>query len=336
MREKGAAQCGRRRPLSGAGRAPALVHGAFLLLAFLSGCSSGESPRAYVATVNGEKILLRDYNKKLERALKLPRGVPTLGPEEQVRLREGVLTGLITEKIMLQRAAELSLSVDDNELMERIREIKKDYSGGSFSEALAEEKIDFSAWREELRNTLIVEKLVDEDVNARISVSDEEAERYFNDHRTEYAAGKRVHVAQIIVRDRDRAEEILKRLKKGEDFGKVAEEVSIGPEASSGGDLGFFGPGVMPEAIDKAVFSLSPGRISRIVRSPYGYHIFKVLERDEGGAKSFSEVKEQILADMKRQKEEKAYADWLDGLRARAKIERNEKLLKKISLPGRQ
>lgn len=141
-------------------------------------------------------------------------------------------------------------------------------------------------------------------------------------------------MAQIIVRDRRKAEEILRRLKKGEDFGRVAQEVSIGPEASLGGDLGFFGRGVMPEAVDKAVFSLSSGQISGIVKSPFGYHIFKLLARDEGGRKSFAEVREKILTDIKKQKEEKAYTGWLAGLRARAVIKRNEELLKGISLPG--
>ncbi len=313
----------------------ALLCGALCLAIFHSGCSApGESPRAEVAVVNGGKIYLRDFKKKLERAIKLSAEGSVLGPADMTRLQEEVLNGLINEKVMLLRAGHLSLSVSDDELMKRIREITKDYSGGSVHEILAAEKIDFAVWREELRIGMLLEKLVQADVNDRISVTEEEAKSYFNAHRNEYTVGQRVHVAQIIVRDKGKAEEILGRLKKGADFGKVAEDVSIGPEAPSGGDLGFFSRGIMPEAIEKAVFSLSPGKISKIVQSPFGYHIFKVLDRDEGGRKSFTEMKGRILADLKRQKEEEAYVDWLTGLRAKVVIKRNEELLKKISLKG--
>ena len=102
-----------------------------------------------------------------------------------------------------------------------------------------------------------------------------------------------MRAAQIVVRDRDLVAGILKRLKAGEDFDKVAREVSIGPEAARGGDLGFFERGMMPEAIDRVVFSLPVGKISGVVQSPYGFHIFKVLDRQEGGGRKFAEVKEQ-------------------------------------------
>ena len=95
---------------------------------------------------------------------------------------------------------------------------------------------------------------------AKISVTDAEAEAYFKANRTRYTAGRRVHAAQIVVREREQAEAILKRLKMGEDFDKVAREASIGPEAARGGDLGFFERGVMPEEIDRIVFSLPVGQ----------------------------------------------------------------------------
>ncbi|MBI4632997.1 MAG: SurA N-terminal domain-containing protein [Deltaproteobacteria bacterium] len=329
------AQRRKKGPLYDCGRAPAVLGGVLCLLFVLSGCSApDESPRADVATVNGEKIYLRDFKKKMERAVKLSGGSAVLEQAEITRLKEEVLNGLINEKVMLGRARELSLSVRDEELMQKIRQIKKDYSGGSFNEILAAEKIDYRAWREELRNSLLLEKLIDADVNNRVSVTEKEGKAYFHAHRKEYAAEKRVHVAQIIVRDGKKADDIRRRLKKGENFGKVAREVSIGPEASLGGDLGFFSRGVMPEVIDKTVFSLSAGEISRVVKSPFGYHIFKLLARDEGGRKSFPEVKEKILADIKKRKEEKAYTEWLAGLRTRAVVRRKDDLLKKISVPG--
>ena len=163
-------------------------------------------------------------------------------------------------------------------------------------------------------------------MNAKIQVTDGEAELYFKANRKVYVSARRVRVAQIVIRDRDRAEGILKRLKAGEDFGKVARAVSIGPEAERGGDLGFFERGMMPEAIDRVVFSLPVGKVSRVVRSPYGFHVFKVLEKEEAGGRKFAEIKERVKADLRKLKEAEEYERWIEGLKAKAAIQINRPL----------
>ena len=173
---------------------------------------------------------------------------------------------------------------------------------------------------------MLLEKVVAVDVNAKVQVTEAEAESYYKAKRKLYTTDRRVRAAQIVVRDRDRAEAILKRLKAGEEFDKVAREVSIGPEAVKGGDLGFFEQGVMPEAIDRLVFSLPVGKLSGVVQSPYGFHIFKVLGREEGGGRKFAEAKERVIADLRKLKEAEAYERWLDGLKERASVVVNRPL----------
>ena len=143
------------------------------------------------------------------------------------------------------------------------------------------------------------------------------------------------YLGQIVLRDQDKAEKILNRLKKGEEFGKVAREVSIGPEASNGGDLGFVSRGVMPEAIDAVIFSLPRGAISHVIRSPYGYHICRIIEKEDRG--KFPDIREKVILDIRKQKEEQAYVLWLSGLRSRAVIKIDSAILKTGTVPdGRQ
>jgi parvulin-like peptidyl-prolyl isomerase len=120
---------------------------------------------------------------------------------------------------------------------------------------------------------------------------------------------------------------VLKRLMRGEEFGKVAQKESISPEAATGGDLGYFSTGVMPEAIDKEVFSLPVGKISGIIKSPYGYHIFKVIEKSDGGDKKHPAMKDSVRADLLRQKEAVEYQRWLAGLRKKAAVKIKEDVL---------
>ena len=296
-----------------------------VMLSLIAACGSEKPsppPMTAVASVNGDAISLAEFEKSLAEETALAKGETPLKAAETESLKEAVLDNLIRDRLMLHRARDLSLSVGEAELVARIEEIRKDYNG-QFDKLFGDGGIDLHAWREALRKRMLLEKLIALDVNAKIQVTDEEAERYFNANRKVFATDRRVRVAQIVVPDRERAEGILKRLKAGEDFGMVAREVSIGPEAARGGDLGFFERGVMPEAIDRMVFSLLVGKMSRVARSPYGFHIFKVLGQEEAGGRKFAEVKEKVIADLRKQKEAEAYKNWIEGLKAKAAIQIN-------------
>jgi len=299
-----------------------------LLIIVMTACR-GQAPPVPgppVATVNGEQIGREEFENKLAEETALAKGEAPLKAEQMASLKEEVMNQLIEEKFMLQRARELSLTVGNAEIEARIGEIKKDYSNDGFDSLFGIGAISYTAWRQALQKRMLLEKVIAQDVNAKIQVTDGDAELYFRANRKAYLSERRVRAAQIVVRDRDRAEGILKRLKAGEDFGKVARAVSIGPEAERGGDLGFFERGMMPEAIDRVVFSLPVGEISEVVKSPYGFHIIKVLDRQERGGRKFAEAKERVIADLRKIKEAEAYERWIDGLKAKAVIRINRPL----------
>jgi len=287
--------------------------------------------RPYVATVNGAKIYLDDYQIRLnQKMLMLPKDVLDQ-PNYVKRLEEEVLDGMITEKIMYLRAQELNISVGASELEDKINEIKKDY-GEDFANLLAQENIRYEQWKEDLRKEMFVQKLVAVDVNARIRVSDDEAEDYFNEHRNNYKVEPRVRVAQIVVRDLAKAKEVLARLNAGDDFAALAYKVSIGPEARQGGDLGFITREVMPEPLEETIFRLPVNKISPIVQSPYGFHIFKVLESQPARIKNFSDIKDEVIADIRAQKEESAFITWLQALKMKAVVKKENAILwKKVN-----
>ncbi len=289
-----------------------------LVLVACPGQESSQSTVPPVATVNGEQIGIEAFEKRLEEEIALVKSETALTPEQMTSLKEEVLNHLIDEKVMLQRAGQLALTVGDAETDARIGEIKSDYSTESFDLLFGDGGIDYPAWKKALQKRMLLEKVITQDVNAKIRVTEGEAELYYKANRKIYVSAQRVRAAQIVIRDRDRAERILKRLKAGEDFGKVARAVSIGPEAERGGDLGFFERGMMPEAIDRVVFSLPVGKLSGVVRSPYGFHVFKVLEKEDARGRNFAEVKDWVKADLRKTKEAEGYKRWIEGLKSTA------------------
>lgn len=308
--------------------APVLLLAVFL---FQCGCQRNDASKA-VATVNDERILVVEFKERFLNTLNVAGDRSSMNTEDYDRLREEVLNYLIDEKMMLLRAGELGLTVSDDDMTKKMEEIKEGYTPEGFAKTLASQRVHYDDWKKALKTRMILEKLIASDVDARISVTEKEARAFYHARRREYTMEKKVHIAQIVLRDKEKAQNVLNRLKKGEDFGKVAREVSIGPEGIQEGDLGFVSRGVMPETIDAVIFSLPSGAISQVIKSPYGYHIFKIIEKEEGKRK-FSDIKEQVMSDIKKQKEEHAYMLWLSNLRSRAVIKIDRTLLGMGTVP---
>jgi peptidyl-prolyl cis-trans isomerase D len=139
-------------------------------------------------------------------------------------------------------------------------------------------------------------------------VSDQDVEAYYSGHQSEFDQPRRVHVAHVLVRvppaggsdaenqAKAKVEAVIKRAQAGEDFAKLAKEVSEdSANAAQGGDLGFVGPGDLVPQFEQAAFALKKGEISPApVRTPFGYHAIKVLDIKEGGKSSLKEVATKI------------------------------------------
>jgi len=309
---------------------PALL----VFLCLLSACGSGDlMGRAAIATVNGEKVLQEELDMRLslQKGILSPRSFSS-SLNKRDALEEEILDSLITEKIMLQRARELNISVSDADLEKKLKDIRKDY-GEEFFKLLAAQNIRYEDWREQIKKEMLLGKLVEADVNARISISNEDAQDFYDDNPDFCKTEGRVRASQIVVRDEDKAAEIKDRLNKGEDFAKVAREVSIGPEAARGGDLGWITHQTMPDPLDKTLFSLPVGKISPVIKSAYGYHILKIADTYRPRVRDFPSCRADIMARLRSQKEDAAFTAWLEGLKAKAVVKkearpRKEKTIK--------
>jgi parvulin-like peptidyl-prolyl isomerase len=292
------------------------------MLCFIIACDKiNIFSRPSAATVNGAKIYLEDYQLRLNQKKALLSKDILAQPDDIKRFEDEVLDGMIIEKIMDLRAKELNISISEAELEGKIKEIKKDY-GKDFSKMLTQENIKYEPWKEDLKKEMLLQKLIAMDVNANINISEDEAEDYYNEHLNNYKKESRVRVSQIVVRDLAMAKKVETRLNAGEDFAKVAAKVSIGPEAHRGGDLGFITRLILPEPLDKTIFNLPVNKISPIVQSSYGFHIFKVLEIQPARTGNFAEIKKDVIADIRSQKEDAAFINWLEALKMKAVIKK--------------
>jgi peptidyl-prolyl cis-trans isomerase C len=200
--------------------------------------------------------------------------------------------------------------------------LRSEYPGTAFDDMLAQERLSVAELRSRLRDQLTIEKLFQEEVFPRVEVTEAEVAAWFAAHPADAEEPERVHARQIVVQSREEATRLRDEVrKKPASFAAVAARASIAPEGKRGGDLGWFGRGQgMPEVFD-ACFKLAPGAISDVVPSPFGFHVFQVIEKRPASRRTLEQARPAITQRLLREKRAKAQEDYVAALRAQAKIQ---------------
>ena len=297
-----------------------------VILFFVWGCGQwkGGLPENVVARINQEQVTLEEFDREFKEQILEP-GKEVTG-KSLGDLKKAYLDQMIERKVLVQEARRTGITVSPEELKQAILEIRKDYAEKEFSERLGSKGMTLEGWKIRLEEKLLAEKMIRNASHYREKIDDKEALQYYEAHRSSFQLPQKVRVRHIVVADGEEAIQLLKRLKKGEKFEKLASEKSLGPEKVNGGDLGTFSPGERPPEFD-TVFAMDVGTISEVIKSPYGYHIFKLEEKTKSRQVTFEEAKTGILYELKQKKGEAEYRKWLRGLREKSKVIINKKLL---------
>lgn len=300
---------------------------ASIFLIGFGGCGEwgGGLPDHILAQVNEEQITVDEFNREVKELI--------LEPGQEIKgrnfsdLKEAYLDQVIERKILVQEARRLGIKISSEELSQAISEVKKDYPGEGFGETLGLKGITLEEWKSRLEEKLLAEKMIRHALYYRGEIDEKEALDYYENHLSQFQMSERVRARQIVVASEEEAIQILNQLKKGENFEKLAMKKSLGPEKVEGGDLGYFSRGERPAEFEQ-VFSLEVGEVSGVIRSPYGYHIFRLEEKIAPRQIPFEEAKAGILQELRQKKGEEEYQRWFKGLKAKAKVKVNKKWLR--------
>jgi len=296
-----------------------------LTLLILVGCQEKTATQpAVLFQVDDRVVTLEQFQKAFRNTL--PTGKPLTNAEIN-DLQRAYLVQAIDRELILVEAERLGVTVSAAEIEAALTEARRDYEPEEFDKRLDERGMSLDEWRVELRNGLLMEKVVRLAAYPRAEVSDAEVAEEFKQHQDEFDRPEQVRARQILIDTEAEGERLLGLLQSGESFAEVARQFSQSPDSEQGGDLGFFARGEMPAEFDQVVFNLPVGRVSDLVKSPYGVHIFLVEEKRKAKSLSLEEAAGQIRTRLLRRAEEKAYQQWLRDLRARATININMALL---------
>jgi peptidyl-prolyl cis-trans isomerase SurA len=325
------------------------VLAATLLLSALSvaGCKRGVAPAGLDvwAVVNGDQIHRAEAEKYYKSRLN-PQA-PTPSQEEALSLTLNVLDELINNEILIERAKKLGLEATDGEVEDKFMEFKNPYTEDEFQRQLKDRGVTTNDLKDDIRRQLSVQKLLNREVVAKISITDQDISDFYNQNRAQFnVAETQYRVAQILVTPRKdpqlhnrknddattdvearrKAAALVQQLANGADFVQLAMDYSEDPAtASSGGDLGYVPESSLNQsdpALKSAVVRLKVGEVSPIIPLKDGYHILKLMAREAPGQRQLSDpqVQQSIRDTLRSRKEQLLRAAYMAEARDGAKV----------------
>src|SRR3954471_14534114 len=305
-----------------------------LALCLISFAARAELKERIAAVVNGQPITLSEVEERV--GPELTRAMQN--PDQRARVHDKAsllhqgLEQLIDEKLIESEAHTIGADVSEDEVQRGLEQLARQSSMEvpEFRDALEQQGISWETARDTVRRQQLMgqvlrfkvkpRKITDEEVQMAYAAIAKDPE-YEVRARHIFVATPERSTAEFINKARKKAEDALRRVQSGETFALVAREMSDGPTAREGGDLGYFKKGLMLPAIEQAAFSLKPGEISPLIKTSSGYHIVLVEDRRAIPPKPLPEVKEDIRNRLANESIFKERENYVGSLRKIAQID---------------
>ncbi len=234
-------------------------------------------------------------------------------------VKNQLLDMLVKNKIELLKAKAEGITATEEDLAKMTSDAKSYYGGDEgFKKFLTTNKMTETDFKNLITDQIMNDKLR-EKIGGTLNVSEEDALKYFEENRASY---EEVNADHILVKTEEEAKALRERVLKGEDFNKLASELSTDPSAKENkGNLGFFSRGAMVPEFETAAFNMKAGEISQPVKTDYGFHIIKVLEKKTA---TFEDVKDSIIEQLSDEKKTAAYQKAIEEFTKTVKVEKFE------------
>ncbi len=306
---------------------------AAVLLAGLAGCHQAvtdpKDPKFIVADTKTWSMTKAQLNDEIATVLKEQKQTPeTIGPAKMPLLESNVLHMMVMKKLLLDRAAQLPLKDVDKDEAAALEQLKGHFpTEKDFTDRLQTAGITLDELKKQIHEEILIHKTLEIEAFKDAQPSDQEINAFYLSNKEKFNTPGKVRASRIVILMDDKtapADKIAKkkaidkahaRVAKGEDFGKVATEVSEDRySAPKGGDIGYFQKGENEANFDDVAFSTKPGQVSPVFETPMGYQFLKVTDVHAGGVVSIAEAHDLItkyLTQTKQSQLEQAYTQKL-------------------------
>lgn len=286
-----------------------------------------------VARVNGTPVPAAEFQKALNAFNKSP-DAAQVPPGKEKEVQQFLLNQMIAAELMYQVAKATPVMDQDKKVADAVAVLKARFPNEEeFHKGLQAQGLTEAALKDLISRNVMIENHIEQVIVPKQSVSDAEVKEFYDKNPQTFTQPEQARASHILItvdakaseaerkKAREKVEALLKQVKSGADFAKVAQENSGCPSSQQGGDLGYFGKGQMVKPFEDAAWSLKPGEVSGVVETQFGYHIIKLIEKRPSSKIPFDDVKARIADSLKRKKVGEAVNAVLEDARKKAKIE---------------
>lgn len=287
-----------------------------------------ETANRIVAFVNDDIITTGEVTGEIERFIQEHGG--SAPADQQAAIQQAILRRLVEERLILQEAKRAGVTVESSEVSARLDEMRSRFdSEEAFQIWLAESGLTEEQLKDEVREQLLAQRVVGQQVRSTVTVSPQEVAKVLGERPELAKAGDRVRISHVLIRvNEERGEAaarqiidaILAQLSSGADFSVLARRHSEDPNAGEGGELTWMAQGELMPELDEVAFSLKPGEVSTPIRTRLGFHLIRLEERRASTSLSLMEANHAVYKQLYQQKFEQAFQRWMERLRSQAYI----------------
>lgn len=247
--------------------------------------------------------------------------------------RKNALRDLIDQSLLVQRGKDMGLSVEPDVIkqLDAIRQENKLKDLDELEKAVSSQGLNYEDFKNNIRNGILTKKVINEEVGSHINVTTDEIQKYYDGHKQEFVRPEQVALRSIEVSTsgkseadvanlKKKADEALKRIKDGEDFGEIAKRYSDGSTAKQGGYLGIYKRGELSKQLEDVVFKMKRNELTDIMETRQGFLIMQVLEHYDEGEQALDKVRDEIHQKLYGEKMEPALRDYLKTLREQSYV----------------
>lgn len=287
-----------------------------------------------VARVNDQVISTSDYDRAVQDLEQ--QGQQHQWTQQQLyEQKQSLLRDLIDQQLLLSRGKQLDIT-GETELIKQLDAMRKQYHLDSLDDlqkAAEAQGVSWEDFKANMRNHIIAQQVIREEVGAHINISPSEIQAYYNAHKQDFDQPEQVRLSEILIPTanpddaaqvaaaKTKADDAEAKLKGGTDFAELAKSDSSGMTATNGGDLGDYRRGQLAKVLEDQTFDLKPGQYTEPIRTKQGYVILKVTEHTPGGIAPLKDVEPQIEDQIGMSKMNPALREYMTKLREDSYIE---------------
>lgn len=293
----------------------------FAVISVLIFAASLHAENDVVARVNGSVLTNKDLESQVDRVIVKTTFHKDVPIEKRKRFYNKAVEELIVRELQYQNGLENGLKPDKARVNAQVDKLKKRFSAEEYKTSLEKAGMTEEMLRLQIEKEMVIQAIIAKKATETSPITETAVKDYYEQNISKYKQPETVKLRIISAKNETKANDMLAKIKEGDDFGDIARNMSEDDYRLQNGDTGYFHRGKLLPEIEDIAFKMKVGEISDVFKADDKWVIVKLEDKKPEHQLSFEETKDRLKKEMEAKQEQEFNEKWIAGLKAKAKIE---------------